>query len=481
MKNKIVSIFIIFLLTTIAIPATSNIINKSSQLFKQQNDISDDQSFDEIIELLMERGHFPSISACIIKKDQVVWSQGYGFSDRENNIAATDSTVYQIASVTKTVTGTALLQLYDQNLFDLDDNVNDYLPFKLINPNFPEHPITFRMLLSHSSSLRGTNGYWEVNFTTEGPPFPDYPLPWLEEYLTQDGDLYESSVWDDESPPGDISIYANINFDLIAFLVELISGEKFYEYCENHIFEPLDMESTSYRLTDYNSEQLAIPYFWNPYTNKHEKSQNRVFIHYPAGGLFTTVSDLSHFMIAHMNGGVYKGTRILNESTVNEMHKIQPPGNKNGFYFGLAWLIMSRSFWIGLEYSLFYIIYFPRALFSGHGGDISYGLHTRMNMRLSEDVAVIFFINTHRIQRKGWNCAELLNELLFLKAYSFDSNKKIFNSLEFVKNKVNYLSYSHSFNIVRNNIISNMFFINFLEESTSIFPVLKKLIHIRDY
>ena len=85
---------------------------------------------------------------------------------------------------------------------------------------------------------------------------------------------------------------------------------------------------------------------------------------------------------------VVNGTRILNESTVEEMHKIQPPGNKYSFYYGLAWLLLSRSIWIGLQYPLFFILHFPNVIYSGHGGDISYGLHTKMNMKISENTQI---------------------------------------------------------------------------------------------
>lgn len=421
----------------------------------------------------MDRGHFPSVSACIIKNDELVWSQGFGFRDRENNLPATDKTVYQIASVTKTVTGTALMQLHDQSLFDLDDDVNDFLPFELRNPNFPESAITFRMLLSHSSSLRSPESYWHVDFSKEGPPFPGYPYPWLEDYLTPNGSTYDPAIWAEDKAPGEFSSYANINFDLVAYLVELLSGEPFYEYCENHIFIPLEMTDTSFRLTDYDSEEIAIPYFWNPFTKNHERQENFVFLHYPAGGLFTTVKDLSHFMIAHMNGGVYKDKRILEEETVNEMHKIQTPGNKYSFYYGLAWLIMSRSIWIGFEYPLYFILSSPNAVFSGHGGDISYGLHTRMVMKLSGDTAVIFFINTHRIQRKGWNCAELLNDVLFLEANGFKENDFSLNIFDHILDDINVRSNNSSFELIRHNIISNTQFINFIDRTTSMDPILK--------
>ena len=473
MKKRILSIFVFFVLMTTCLPATSVNIENNSTVTEHKPIIFEDQPFNRIIDFLMDRGHFPSISACIIKNDEMVWSDGFGFSDRENNIPATDKTVYQIASITKTVTGTALMQLYDQGLFDLDDDVNDFLPFELRNPNFPQNSITFRMLLSHSSSLRSPQSYWQIDLIKEGPPFPGYPSPWLEDYLTPAGSDYDPAVWAENDAPGEVSSYANINFDLVAYLVEILSGELFYEYCENHIFNPLEMTDTSFRLTDYDTEELAVPYFWNPLTKKHERQANFVFLHYPAGGLFTTVKDLSHFMIAHMNRGVYKDKRLLEEETVKEMHKIQPPGNKYSFYYGLAWLIMSRSIWIGFEYPLYYILSLPNAVFSGHGGDISYGLHTRMVMKLAGDTAVIFFINTHRIQRKGWNCAELLNDVLFLKANGFKDDDFSLNIFDYIIDDINGRANTVSFELIEDNIISNTCFINFIDRTTSIHPILK--------
>jgi CubicO group peptidase (beta-lactamase class C family) len=402
--------------------STVTSVGDSDDTLISQMSSTDGDMFDSTIELLMNHGHFPSVSACVIHDDRVVWSGGYGFRDMEQELDATEHTVYQIASVTKTVTGTALMQLYDQGLFALDDDVNGYLPFDLRNPGFPEVSITFRMLLSHASSLRNAPGYWDISLSDEGPPFSGYPSPWLEDYLVPGGRRYNPEVWDSGNAPGEQSVYANINFDLIAYLVELISGEPFYDYCEQHIFIPLTMKNTSFCLTDFDERQVAVPYYWNPSTNSHERSRNLVFIHYPAGGLFTSVADLARLMIAHMNGGVSHGVRILEASTVEEMHRIQPPGNKYGFYYGLAWLTMSRSMWIGFEYPLSSTLYFPRAVYSGHGGDINSGIHTRMLMKLSGDTAIIFFINTHRIHRAGWNSAELLTELLFTKANEYQAS-----------------------------------------------------------
>jgi CubicO group peptidase (beta-lactamase class C family) len=72
--------------------------------------------------------HIPGLSACILKKGELVWQNAYGFADIEQNIPVTDSTLFFLASISKTFTGTALMQLYERGFFDLDDNVNNYLP-----------------------------------------------------------------------------------------------------------------------------------------------------------------------------------------------------------------------------------------------------------------------------------------------------------------------------------------------------------------
>jgi len=405
----ILSGLLLNILATSAFP--HHVLQGTNEIVEQETD-----RFDDILLSIMNHCHFPSVSACIIKDGQVVWSQGYGLSNIEQNYAATENTMYGICSITKTITGTALMQRYDQGLFDLDDDVNDYLPFSLRNPHFPDDPITFRMLLSHASSLRSPASYWYVRFYRDGgPPFDGYPSPWIEEYVNPEGTRYDPDVWDATECPGASHVYANINFDLVGYLVELIADEPFYAYCEEHIFKPLDMPMTSFNLSAYTPEQVAVPYLWDPNSGQYETGHNEVHLHYPAGGLFSSVSELSHFMIAHMNGGVYNGTRILEESTVEEMHRIQHEYNGRGRAFGLAWLFESRSLQIG---SL--IVNFPRLLYGGHGGAVTFGLRTTMYMKLSEQCAVLFFINSDSfLYQSGWNGIQLIREMLFMKASTY--------------------------------------------------------------
>jgi CubicO group peptidase (beta-lactamase class C family) len=395
-KSLAVVIILLFLSTSFASISSSFIAEN-----QMKSDISNEQIsglkdifFNLKMSILIKSALYPSLTACIIKDDEVTWSNGYGFYDLDNRKSATENTIYNMASISKTITGSALMQLYDQGLFDLDEDVNNYLPFNLRNPNFPDDPITFRMLLSHSSSLnRDSIEYYWLNFSAD-PPFSFYPYPWLEKYLIPGGKWYNSNTWSSTYRPGEYSMYANINFDIVCYLVELISEEKFHNYCKEYIFYPLEMYNTSFNLSELNIDNVAIPYHYHngEYLQINELSYMlgeftppdkywRMRM-YPAGGLYTTVADLSHFFIAHMNGGVYNEVRILEKETVEEMHRIQPPGNHDpntDSYYGLAWTI-------GINPSGF------KVNITGHGGGI-YGVHTWMYDIPSENLGVVYFTN----------------------------------------------------------------------------------------
>ena len=360
--------------------------NKSIILNIQRNGLKD-IFFDMKMSYLMKFATFPSLSACIINSDQVIWSKGYGYYDLKNQKESTPDTIYLIASITKTIVGTALMQLYEQGYFSLDEDVNTYLPFQLRNPHFPDEPITFRMLLSHSSSLNTNtrNEYYWMNFSGD-PPFSFFPEPFLEEFLIPEGKYYHEDVWSDTYKPGQHAMYANIGFDLISYLVEILSGESFLSYCQHHIFDPLNMYSTSFNLSTLNIDNVAIPYQYH--LGKYYQINELSFMYgdftppepywrlrcYPAGGLYTTINDLSHFLIAHMNEGIYQNTSILEKETVDLMHTIQPD---NALQYGLAWM----DYPISLKYSAM-----------GHGGDIM-GVDTWMLYIPSEDIGIIYFAN----------------------------------------------------------------------------------------
>ena len=117
------------------------------------------EEVDNVVQKLIKSSNLPSLSICVVKDNDVIFSKGYGFSDIENNIQANSNSIYAIGSTTKTITGTAMMILYDRGLFHLDDDVNEYLPFTLRNPFFPRpasrRPYRFRIYLPIRDSLRG--------------------------------------------------------------------------------------------------------------------------------------------------------------------------------------------------------------------------------------------------------------------------------------------------------------------------------------
>lgn len=384
--KKIIAILSLFLLISLTLSPFQAIQPSPQTLTIDASDQSE-IFFNRKITILMRIAGFPSLSACIIKDDQMIWSNSYGFYDRTNKKQSTGNTIYMLASITKTIVGTALMQLYEKDLFCLDDDVNIYVPFELRNPNFPEDPITIRMLLSHTSSLNINTQmqYYWFNFSGD-PPFPFFPQPYLEEFLVPGGRYYDETIWSKTYRPGEHAMYANVGYDLIAYLVELISNQPFLSYCDSYIFNPLNMKNTSFNLSRLPIQQVAIPYQRVLGRYFHLNELNFMlgnftppdiywrFRAFPAGGLYSTVSDLSRFLIAHMNEGMYKNTRILQKETVRLMHEIQPG---NAINYGLAWMHTSIT---------------PRLSVSGHGGDL-FGVDTWMLYCQTTNTGVIYLAN----------------------------------------------------------------------------------------
>ncbi|UCB59097.1 MAG: serine hydrolase [Thermoplasmatales archaeon] len=405
MKKQILILLVISLLVSVVVnPISLGFkISKKENIESVENKINFlDTLFDLYIELLMKIGHRPSIATCIIYDDEVVWSKGYGYYDLEKQKETNEDILYLQASVSKTVTATALMQLYEQGLFDLDDDINDYLPFELRNPNHPDEPITIKMVLSHRSSLADDNVYWiALSYLPGDPDVEGFPYPWLEDYLVPGGSGYSSTTWSN-AKPGEKFYYANIGFSIIAYLIEILSGQNFNEYCKENIFEPLQMHNSSFRLRDHDIDSIAVPY---EYKNDKYFRHPHYGIHvlYPAITLRTSVEEYSHFIIAHMNDGVWNDVRILEKETVDLMHMAHfSPENK--FNYGLGWTITRQE---------------DGTIKYGHSGGYV-GVLDLVTIKPAQDVAVIIFSNeldselmSTYLERR---CFTFINKAIFWKA-----------------------------------------------------------------
>lgn len=300
---------------------------------KQENPpelISQISELDDFSVKLLEKYKGVALSAAIIRGNQLLWSAGYGQANISANRKAEAETIYMIASVSKTVTGVAVMQLAEKGKINLDENINSYLPFQVVHPNHPGSFITCRHLLSHISGIRDDH---LTKFAGELTSINQDPSLSLAEFctgfFTPGNKFYNASTFSSQGP-GKEYIYSNLGFALLGYIVERVAGVPFHQFTKDNIFVPLGMNQTSWRLAELPLEKLAMPYDEN-----NQPFGHYTFADYPNGGLFTTVNDLSKFLRAFANGGAWNGARILTQMNVNEMLKIHYPAIAP--YQGLAW------------------------------------------------------------------------------------------------------------------------------------------------
>ena len=224
-----------------------SILDKSPDLSPNFIDL-DSTQLDSLILSNMDFYHVPGLSACLVQGNQIAWTGSYGLANIGANQPVEDTTLFCLASVSKPFISTAVMQLFEAGYFDLDDNVNDYLPFAVFSPYYPDSLITIRMLLTH---LSGIDDNWDVMgaLITYGY---DSPIPledFLEDYLVPGGAYYNSALNFTYTIPGYSYEYSNIGACLAALMVEHLTGLGFNDYCRANIFEPLGMNETSFYLT----------------------------------------------------------------------------------------------------------------------------------------------------------------------------------------------------------------------------------------
>jgi CubicO group peptidase (beta-lactamase class C family) len=256
----------------------------------------------------------PGLSVGIIKNGRLVCASGAGLANIEQKKAVSHNTVFAWASVSKTVTAIAAMVLYDRGKFRLDDDINKFLPFEVRNPNCPTKPITFRQLLTHSSSIVDSKSIYDASYTKGDSPVPlgDF----VRGYVTPDSDYYDTDNFVDECP-GQVSRYSNVAIGLLGYLIERISGTPFDKFVKDEIFGPLGMKNASFRLADLDLNNVAMPH-------RGQVPLGHVgFPTYPDGLLRASVPSMARLLSMMANGGQYGNRRILKESTVQEMLRIQ--------------------------------------------------------------------------------------------------------------------------------------------------------------
>ena len=264
------------------------------------------------------------LSVVVVKNNRIVYSDNFGYNPDITNPSEGEpinkKDLFYIASVSKTFVGTAIMQLVEEGKLSLEDDVNKYLSFSLRNPNFPETPITIRMLLSHCSSLK------------KGADYDDFDKINPEKASDLQG-FYNNYL------PGTKTEYSNLGYVILGAVIENITGMRFDDCVQKQILKPLRLQG-GYDVNRLNPDKLVQSCRYNEkrksfvvQKNTYAKSAKRLS-HYvlgydtpalnPAGGLKISAKDLAKYMMMHMNKGKVRWRRrVLEEKSEEIMWKRQ--------------------------------------------------------------------------------------------------------------------------------------------------------------
>ncbi len=180
----------------------------------------------------------------------------FGTRDFTRDLPVNDQTKYRIASISKAITATGLMLLVEDGSINLDDDISEHLGFTARNPQHPNVPITVRMVASHTSSIQDGSGY---NSFLNATYAATDDMPGMTEILSEDGDFFTSNIWRTEAP-GSFFAYSNLNYGVLATVMESASGQRFDVFMRERIFEPLGL-TCSYNVADLpNIDDLAVLY-----------------------------------------------------------------------------------------------------------------------------------------------------------------------------------------------------------------------------
>jgi CubicO group peptidase (beta-lactamase class C family) len=324
-----------------------------------------------LIQAAVEEAGVTGLSVALVDDQEMVWSEGFGYADKENGIEATPETVYMVASVSKLFTAAAIMQLADQGKIDIDQPVQTYVPEFSINSRFSEAgPITPRTLMNHHSGLPSdiTNGmvaYGDDQDALTRSEFHNLVDGIKQTYVT--------------NPP-------NI------------------EYVQDHILAPLGMENTDFT---YSNQAMiahaAAPAFpaaqvedvitmmaqaggpdgagFIRQVDERFAWMNRFNVMAANGGLIGPATEAMRFAQMHLNGGELDGVRILSAEAVVLMQEMQNSTTGDPLGYGVAWRVHDEAEHPYVEHD--------------GGGE---GLWAKMRLYPEEGLAIVLMSNA-----SGWN------------------------------------------------------------------------------
>jgi CubicO group peptidase (beta-lactamase class C family) len=316
----------------------------------------------DLIQSAMDHEGIPGIAVAIVRSGEIIAAGGYGYRKLNQQLPMTPDTVTPICSLTKSMTGIAIMQLVEQSKISLDEPVRTYLPNLMISDAETTGKITPRVLLNHKSGM-GRTGHQPPMWTEKISPYKDR------------ADLVSrlASI-QIQTPPNTAWSYCNEGFVTLGHLIETVSNTPLEEYFETRIFQPVGMDDTFTTFDGWRASTDRAHLY-----ERSEKGPTEAFLpakygtYLSTGGISSTVLDLARYQIASMD---YANSPLLGAGSLEQMQTISMPFGDTGTGYGMGWQIR----WHG-----------SRKVVS-HGGGLA-GVSTHSLVVPSEGIGVVVLAN----------------------------------------------------------------------------------------
>jgi CubicO group peptidase (beta-lactamase class C family) len=299
---------------------------ETSPVIKAKEAIAD---FEDIVENGLKSLNNPGVAVAIVKDDEVIFAKGFGYRDVEKKEPMTADTLLAIGSASKAFTTFTMGTLVDEGKLDWNTPVREYIPwFRLYDP-FASERLTPRDLVTHRSGLPRHDAMWYNNYTASREEFVRRLA-----YLKPTADLRERFQ------------YNNLMFLTAGYLIEVLTEKIWEDAVRARVLDPLEMKRTNFSVMDSQKDaNHALPY--REYKDKIEKIPFRDITNIgPAGSINSSVNEMSHWLLVHLNQGKFKGEQVINPQTVQDMHlAYMPTGGTPSIAeitpadYGLGWFV----------------------------------------------------------------------------------------------------------------------------------------------
>ncbi len=319
----------------------------------------------------------------VSKKEEIILSKGYGWADRKNKIPNSPSTVFNIGSVTKQFTASAILKLVEQGKIKTSDKISTYFAQTPIDKS----DISIHQLLTHTSGVSNRTGGFRYDEASK------------EQFLKE---FFVSEL---QSKPGTEHLYANANYIMLTAIIESVSGQTYNSFLNEYLFEPSQMKSTGYKSINFNTDRLAHGYYYNRNdeewtdwgtTQQHLPHNQKHWYSIGKGDIHSTVEDLYKWHVALKNNVVLASeTRLVQETPY-----VAENDEMTSFY-GYGWAISQSN---------------RNTNIVAHNG--SNGLYFADFVRFIDDDVVVIYMTNVFLGRESEYVAREIGKMIFDSNYN---------------------------------------------------------------